>query len=214
MKLHHEHLLTGVARRKTRPLTERQRAVLACIEASIRERGIAPSRPELAHALGLPSASSVENHLRALVTKERIVLIPHVARGIKLVRQGTVPILRAPGRIGASETLSDHHSGEEMPAISERWLGSRPDCFLLAEGLNAPDIDFDGVALLAVSTKRTPREGDWIIKRIRGKVTCVRHRSEASGSRADGTRGIDGVVIGTVAVRAMVHHDGDTPSRG
>jgi SOS-response transcriptional repressor LexA len=65
-------------------LTERQEQVLEYIEDCITKDHMPPTREEIAERLDL-WPSSVAGILRALAKKERITLIPNLARGIKLV---------------------------------------------------------------------------------------------------------------------------------
>ena len=47
-------------------LTDRQRGILECIEASMEDRGFPPSVREIGDAVGLTSPSTVHNHLNTL----------------------------------------------------------------------------------------------------------------------------------------------------
>ena len=69
-------------------LTDRQREALDAIRTSLRERGVAPSRVELATAMGLQNPSGVDGHLSALAKKGWIELLQSVDRGIRLLREG------------------------------------------------------------------------------------------------------------------------------
>jgi repressor LexA len=64
-------------------LTERQEQVLDYIDSCI-NAGLPPTREEIAEHCGIWT-SSADDILRALVKKERITIIPGIARGIKLV---------------------------------------------------------------------------------------------------------------------------------
>lgn len=65
-------------------LTARQREILALIQRSIRERGIPPTRVEIATELGFKSANASEDHIKALARKGAIILTRGASRGIRL----------------------------------------------------------------------------------------------------------------------------------
>lgn len=68
-----------------RPLTTRQEEVLRQIRIFITEHRVAPTNRELGEALGGMTQNSVRDHLRALVRKGYIEIVPRVSRGIRLV---------------------------------------------------------------------------------------------------------------------------------
>ena len=101
-----------------RELTDRQRQILEVIRESLRTRGVAPSHTEIAEALGLAGASSVEGHLRRLAAKGWIEVIPSIERGIRLLREG-LPIVDSthlPRRRGRQSKRS---RGVPQPAAPE-----------------------------------------------------------------------------------------------
>ena len=69
-----------------RRLTDRQIEVLDCVRAYVREHSVAPSRPEIAAALGLRNTSTVDGHLNALMKKGWIELRPGSPRFIRLLK--------------------------------------------------------------------------------------------------------------------------------
>ena len=177
--------------------TPAQRAVLEFLRAYRRLHGRSASHAEIAAGVQLAHPSSCRHLLASLEVRGWIRQTRGARRAIELLHHGTVPVVRAPQRIKASESLAiDHATDEEMPEISTTWMQVRPDFFLLAEGLNAPSEDLEGCALLAVSIHVEPRDGNLVISRQRGRILCVRYRSH------DGAH-IEGVVVGTIAVHAV-----------
>ena len=83
-----------------------------------------------------------------------------------------------------------------MPEITATWMRTRPQFFLLAEGVKALDVELDSARLLAVSTRVAPRDGDLIIARRRGRIVCSRNRTQRRAR-------IEGVVVGIVTVNAF-----------
>ena len=68
-----------------RDLTERQGQVLDWIRSYIRKHGVAPTRAELAHGLGLAEASSVTDHLKRLEAGGWIQVLAHKPRSIRVL---------------------------------------------------------------------------------------------------------------------------------
>lgn len=71
---------------KGRPLTSKQKAVLAYITESVEEYGRPPTLREIGEEIGVPSTNGVNDHLRALERKGYIERDEMVSRGIRLVR--------------------------------------------------------------------------------------------------------------------------------
>lgn len=71
-----------------RPLTERQRHVLAVIGARISEEGRPPTLREIGQELGIASTNGVRDHLQALIDKGYIQRDERSARGIRVLHAG------------------------------------------------------------------------------------------------------------------------------
>ncbi len=65
-------------------LTPRQRQILAFIGRTLRERGLPPTRAEIAVTFGFRSPNAAQAHLLALARKGALELLPGSARGIRL----------------------------------------------------------------------------------------------------------------------------------
>jgi repressor LexA len=66
-------------------LTQRQSEVVRFIENFSAGSGYPPTRAEIARHFGWSSANAAEDHLRALVKKGVIALVPGISRGIRVV---------------------------------------------------------------------------------------------------------------------------------
>ena len=66
------------------PLTARQQKVLDWIRRHLESTGMPPTRAEIAAGLGFSTASSAEDHLRALARKGALLLTPGASRGMRL----------------------------------------------------------------------------------------------------------------------------------
>lgn len=68
-------------------LTQAQTKVLDWIKLYIGNNGFAPTRSEIAEAMGFASTNAAEEHLQALARKGAIRITPRVARSIVVVAQ-------------------------------------------------------------------------------------------------------------------------------
>jgi hypothetical protein len=68
-----------------RPLSRRQRAVLAVIRESIQSHGYPPTIREIGNALGIRSTNGVNDHLRALERKGYLVRSEMKSRSLQVV---------------------------------------------------------------------------------------------------------------------------------
>lgn len=106
------------APRSRRPVTVRQRFVLAFIVSHLEKQGIPPTLREIGSHMGIRSTNGVNDHLEALVAKGCIVRNAMQSRAIQVLRKGyetlklPVPETKAPSfepalRVGsrASELL-------------------------------------------------------------------------------------------------------------
>lgn len=71
-------------------LTELQERVLDYIDSCV-NAGLPPTRAEIARYFGWKSVNAADTHLRFLERKGRIVLLPGISRGIKLVPPARMP---------------------------------------------------------------------------------------------------------------------------
>jgi repressor LexA len=74
--------------RSSRPLTERQRAILAHITAFTAEHSYAPTMRELGDLLGIASSHGVLDHLWALRRKGYVEWVDGKARTLRVVKEG------------------------------------------------------------------------------------------------------------------------------
>src|SRR5258706_10519846 len=66
------------------PLTARQQQILDWIRRHLESTGMPPTRAEIATGLGFSTASSAEDHLRALAKKGALELLPRASPGMRL----------------------------------------------------------------------------------------------------------------------------------
>ncbi|HSQ69841.1 MAG TPA: transcriptional repressor LexA [Steroidobacteraceae bacterium] len=162
-------------------LTPRQRQVLRFIQDSLRERGLPPTRAEIAEALGFRSANAAEEHLRALQRKGVLELRPGASRGIQLrdaIRdQLGLPLI---GRVAAGRPILAEENIEAHYQVDPQIFQPRPHYLLKVRGMsmrNAGILDGDLVAV-----HRTPevRNRQIVVARLENEVTVKRYRQEGS----------------------------------
>ena len=173
-------------------LTPRQREVLDFILASLRARGVPPTRAEIAQAFGFRSPNAAEAHLRALVRKGAIALLDGSARGIRVLAcdgatatASDSALLQLPlvGRVAAgSPILAQEHVEAVYPA-DPRWFARRPDYLLRVRGWSMRDADIHDGDLLAVQAVREARPGQTVVARLGDEVTVKRLQRDGAGWR-------------------------------
>ena len=170
---------------KNRELTERQAQVFNAIRAHIRRTGRAPSRNQLARAVGLQSQAAIDSHLQALERKDWVELIPGRYHGINLLRTDTpivdtddVPFVAAGSPILAEEGIQpDKASAQALWSTFERT----PDYFLRVRGDSMDKTGIRDGDVVAVRRDPDPREGDVVVARIGNEITMKRFRPTRYG---------------------------------
>jgi repressor LexA len=116
-------------------LTERQRAVLTFISASIDERGFPPTLREIGNHLGIRSTNGVNDHLRALERKGYLTREDMKSRTLRLVRplDGSSSTPPPPPEESADDVVERDDDLIEIPILGRVAAG------LLHEAIEAPE---------------------------------------------------------------------------
>jgi repressor LexA len=116
-------------------LTERQRAVLTFISASIDERGFPPTLREIGNHLGIRSTNGVNDHLRALERKGYLTREDMKSRTLRLVRplDGSSSAPPPPPEEPADDVVDRDDDLIEIPILGRVAAG------LLHEAIEAPE---------------------------------------------------------------------------
>lgn len=157
--------------------TDRQRAVLAFIRGCIAEQGMPPTLQQIAQAFGF-SAIAASKHVRRLEAAGLLVVLPHVARGIRIPdarpRHGgrlSLPVL---GRVAAGSPIGADAGVDQHVLLDQALFSTRPDYLLRVKGDSMRD---DGILdgdLVAVKRTREARNGQVVVARLDGELTIKR----------------------------------------
>ena len=190
--------------------TEKQQKVLDFIRFFVLHRGLAPSRPEIATAVGLEHVSNVGWFLQALENKGWLTVLPDTPRGIILNQSERVPVLEVRGAIPDDEPLLvPQRIAEYMPELIARCLAPTATfCLLINE---SSEMDSDGfrkgdlVAVQAVQPSEIPRAGKKVVVRVDREVLCRWLRSQDEVTIELSTLGPDGTPAKTVRLNRAKH---------
>ena len=199
-----------------KPLTNRQKQVLEVIRARIFSTGLAPTRNELAKALGLKAGASVEGHLNALVRRHLIEIIPEKQRAIRLVNAGAVPVVDTVYTCAQDEPLlSEERIVDQMPELMACAYDPYPSYFYIL-GTNGAGTDgLDRGDIVAVHVTDTVPENAIVLAKLDGKILCRFYRRidrrhvELSEGTDDGREpelidvternfAVEGIVVGSI----------------
>ena len=158
-------------------LTPRQQQVLELLRSFIEERGMPPTRAEIAKALGFRSANAAEDHLRALERKGVIDLCRGTSRGIRmrdsLREQMGIPLV---GRVAAGRPILAEEHIEARYQIDPALFSPRPHYLLQVKGMSMKDAGILDGDLVAVHRTPDIRNRQIVVARLDDEVTVKRYR--------------------------------------
>ena len=160
-----------------RSLSPRQRDAYVYIQWHLSTLGIAPSRKEIASALGIKSPSAVDVHLRALALKGWLELLPDTQRGIRLIGTGDLPLLYV-GNLRPRDVALDPNR-DAVARISGRVVALFPETptYLLELVGTGLHMRFSGRGrIFAIRTVEKPVTSAYVVARHFGYVRCGQFR--------------------------------------
>ena len=158
-------------------LTPRQQQILELVQEVIDITGMPPTRLEIARKLGFKSANAAEDHLRALVRKGMIELLPGAARGIRLTDPPGLPVV---GRVAAGSPILAQEHIEGRYRLDPRLFHPRPHYLLRVHGMSMRDAGILDGDLLAVYRSPEVYNGQIVVARVGDEVTVKRYRLKGS----------------------------------
>lgn len=159
-----------------RPLTKRQAEIVELIKDHIQEKGIPPTRAEIAKQLGFRSANAAEEHLKAIAKKGVIEIVPGASRGIRIPGldasedQG-LPLI---GQVAAGEPILAQEHVESRYKVDPTLFKPSADFLLRVNGMSMCQIGILDGDLLAVHKARTAENGQVVVARVEEDVTVKR----------------------------------------
>ncbi len=157
-------------------LTARQQEILDWIRRHLEATGMPPTRAEIAAGLGFSTASSAEDHLRALARKGALELLPGVSRGLRLAEMPDLPGAGLPlvGRVAAGSPILATGHIESHVRLDPALFMPRADYLLRVRGSSMKDAGILDGDLLAVHKTNEARSGQIVVARLGDEVTVKR----------------------------------------
>ena len=166
-----------------KPLTDRQRQILDCIDESMRDRGYPPSVREIGESVGLGSPSTVHSHLSTLQKLGYLRRDPSKPRAIEVRFDPTSgaaverrPVRHVPlvGEVAAGTDVLAQENIEETIPVPSDFTGDGDLFALTVRGDSMIDKGiFDGDTVIARS-QADARDGEIVIAGIPGEEATVK----------------------------------------
>lgn len=163
-------------------LTERQRAVLDYIQASILDRGYPPTLREIGNHLGIRSTNGVNDHLRALERKGYLTREDMKSRTLKLTHTPEEPALVAGedvvevpvlGRVAAGALTEAIEQPEDTVRVDRMLVGSGRDVFgLRITGESMIEAGIHDGDYVFVRKQLEARRGQIVVALVGDEATC------------------------------------------
>ena len=170
-----------------RALSKRQVEILDLIQKHIERTGFPPTRAEIAAQLGFRSPNAAEEHLRAMMRKGVLEIVPGTSRGIRLIKteaaahpyraneaEGSWLTLPLVGRVAAGSPILAQEHLEGHYRFDPQMFGQIPDYLLRVRGMSMRDAGILEGDLLAVRRSEQARNGQIVVARIGDEVTVKR----------------------------------------
>ena len=164
-------------------LTARQRQVLECIEASMRDRGYPPSVREIGESVGLTSPSSVHaqlstlqkmGYLRRDPTKPRAIEVRYDPLSGATVERRPVRHIPLVGDVAAGTDVLAQENVEEVMPVASDLTGDGELFMLRVRGDSMIDAGiFDG-DFVVVRSQPTAENGQIVVAGIPGEEATVK----------------------------------------
>ena len=165
------------------PLTARQNQVLLFIREFMHKQGFPPTRAEIAKGLGFRSVNAAEDHLKALVRKQAIEMLPGTSRGIRLLEDSAEAGLPVVGGVAAGRPILAEQHIQRHYQVDSRLFRPRAHYLLRVKGQSMRDAGILDGDLLAVHRRPTAENGEIVVARIDDEVTVKRFRRRGSTVR-------------------------------
>jgi len=167
----------------TQALTARQRQILECIDASMRDRGYPPSVREIGETVGLGSPSTVHSHLSTLQRLGFLRRDPSKPRAIEVrwdPQSGAAverrPIRHVPlvGEVAAGTDVLAQENVEEVVPVPADLTGDGDLFMLKVRGDSMIDAGILDGDFVVVRAQTEARNGEIVVAGIPGEEATVK----------------------------------------
>ncbi len=164
-----------------RPLTERQRLVLAFVEEFCGRQGYPPTVREVAAAFGIQPRAAAD-HLSALKRKGYLHREPGRSRGLALAPRTPGPVVEVPilGRIAAGQPLLATENVEDTLPLPRAWVRGEEVFLLKVTGESMAPLLLPGDLVMVRVQPRVAR-GEIAVVLVGEEATVKRVYEEARG---------------------------------
>ncbi len=164
-----------------KPLTDRQRLVLAFVEDFCGSQGYPPTVREVAAAFGIQPRAAVD-HLAALKRKGYLHREPGRSRGLSLSPRTPGPVVEVPvlGRIAAGQPLLATENVEDTLPLPRSWVRGDEVFLLKVVGESMAPMILPGDLVMVRVQSRVAR-GEIAVVLIEDEATLKRVYEEAGG---------------------------------
>lgn len=164
-------------------LTDRQRQILDCIDAAMRERGYPPSVREIGESVGLGSPSTVHSHLSTLQRLGYLRRDPSKPRAIEVrfdpssgaaVERRPVRHVPLVGEVAAGTDVLAHENVEEVMPVPADLTGDGDLFMLRVRGDSMVDAGILDGDFVIVRSQAQARPGEIVVAGIPGEEATVK----------------------------------------
>jgi repressor LexA len=173
----------------SRPLTERQQAILDFIVATIRTRGFPPTLREIGRDFGIRSTKGVNDHLEALERKGKIRRQKDLSRAIEVVDMVTqsehavsVPVV---GRIAAGAPLLATENVEGNLVVDESLVRGDRNFILRIQGDSMVRAHICDGDLVLIRPQDTADAGEIVAALVEDEATVKRFYRDGDSVRLE-----------------------------
>ena len=168
-------------------LTDRQRGILECIEASMGDRGYPPSVREIGEAVGLTSPSTVHNHLSTLQRLGYLERDPNLPRAIKvnwdrnsgaIISRGRVHHVPLIGDVAAGTDVLAQQNVEELLPLPADFTGEGDLFMLRVRGDSMIDAGILDGDYVVARQQSVAQNGEIVVAGIPGDEATVKTYSQ------------------------------------
>ena len=164
-------------------ITPRQNDVLQFVRETIAATHAPPTRAEIAKGLGMRSVNAANDHLKALVKKGIIEIIPGTSRGIRVIQDKSKPGLPVIGDVAAGQPLLAVENIQEYIQLPQSFFSPPADYVLRVCGMSMQKIGILDGDLVGVRQTPAAENGQIVVARLDDGVTVKRFEKTAKGVR-------------------------------